>query len=182
MDRRLFLVSSGLTLSAALLGRLEAFAAAVPVPTPLLGAGIEPAGWRILGLVHEHLFPSEPQAPGAREVNALSYLHFVMTWKGTDPVETEILRSGLEKLREIVAQPDGGTFEALDAQGREQALRTLEASEGGTQWITLVLDYIFEALLADPVYGGNPDGIGWRWLQFQPGRRRPGPDQRYFAL
>lgn len=182
MDRRAFLASSGVALSAALLGRLEAFAAATPAPTPLSGAGIEPDGWRVLDLVQAHLFPSEAKAPGAGEINALSYLHFVMSWKGTDPAEPRILRSGLDRLREIAAQTASGTFESLDAPGRERALRTLEAGEGGTEWILLVLDYVFEALLADPVYGGNTDGIGWRWLQIEPGHQRPGPDQRYFIL
>lgn len=182
MDRRSFLVSSGAVLSSALLRRLEAFAASPSAKAPLSGAGIEPAGWHTLGLVQQHLFPSEPQAPGATEINALSYLHFVMNWQGTAPVEPKMLRTGLEQLRAIAGQADGRIFDALHPQGREQALRTLEAADGGAQWITLVLDYLFEALLADPVYGGNPDGIGWRWLEIQPGYQRPGPDQRYFVL
>lgn len=182
MDRRAFLASSGALLSAAALARLEAFAAAEPMPAPLSGAGIGPEGWHTLGLVQEHLFPSEAQAPGAREVNALSYLRFVMGWQGSDPAEPRILRSGLDRLREIAAQTAGGTFAALGPSAREQVLRTLEAEEGGTEWLLLVLDYLFEALLADPIYGGNPDGIGWRWLRIEPGHRRPGPDQRYFKL
>jgi len=182
MDRRKFLVGTGSALSTALLGRLEAFAAMTPSSSPLSGAGIGPAGWNTLGLVQEHLFPSEPQAPGAKEINALAYLHFVMNWKGTDPVEPEILRTGLATLARIAAESDGSAFDRLDTQKREHTLRALEAGDSGTEWITLVLDYIFEALLADPVYGGNPDGIGWRWLEFQPGFRRPGLDQRYFNL
>ncbi len=182
MDRRKFLVGTGSVLSTALLGRLEAFAAMPPPSSPLSGAGIEPAEWNTLGLVQEHLFPSEPQAPGAKDVNALAYLNFVMNWKGTDPVELEILRDGLVALTRIAGERGGGTFDALDGQRREHALRALEASGGGTEWITLVLDYIFEALLADPVYGGNPGGIGWRWLEIQPGYQRPGRDQRYFNL
>jgi len=182
MDRRAFLASTGTFLSAAALARLEAFAATAPVPAPLSGTGIEPEGWRTLGLVQEHLFPSEVQVPGAREVNALSYLRFVMSWQGTDPAEPRSLRSGLDRLQEITAQTEGGTFAALDTPARERALRALEAEEGGTEWLLLVLDYLFEALLADPIYGGNPDGIGWRWLRIEPGHRRPGPDQRYFEL
>lgn len=182
MDRRAFLASTGTFLSAGLLARRAAFAAAELVSAPLSGAGIEPEGWRTLGLVQEHLLPSEAQAPGAREVNALRYLHFVMGWEGTDPAEPRILRLGLDRLREIAAQTGGGDFETLGAPDRERALRTLEAEEGGTEWLLLVLDYLFEALLADPIYGGNPDGIGWRWLRIEPGHRRPGPDQRYFEL
>jgi len=182
MDRRAFLASGGAFLSAGALARIEAFAAAEPVSAPLSGAGIELEGWRTLGLVQEHLFPSELQAPGAREVNALSYLRFVMGWQETDPAEPRILRSGLDRLRKIAAQAEGGTFAALDPAARERTLRTLEAEEDGTEWILLVLDYLFEALLADPIYGGNPDGIGWRWLRVESGHRRPGPDQRYFKL
>ena len=40
----------------------------------------------------------------------------------------------------------------------------------GRAWLSLLLYYIFEALLSDPVYGGNPDGIGWQWLEHQPGK------------
>jgi len=182
MDRRAFLASTGVFLSAGTLVRLEAFAAAEPVPATLSVAGIEPEGWRTLGLVQEHLFPSETQAPGAREVNALSYLRFVMGWQGTDPAEWRILRSGLDRLLKITAQTTGGTFAALGSSARERVLRTLETEEGGTEWLLLVLDYLFEALLADPIYGGNPDGIGWRWLGVDPGHRRPRSDQRYFEL
>ena len=41
--------------------------------------------------------------------------------------------------------------------------------------------YIFEALLSDPVYGGNPEGIGWRWLGHRPGFPRPNQRNRYRA-
>ncbi len=182
MDRRKFLIGGGGALSAALLGRLEAFAAMPPPSAPLSGAGIGLAGWDTLGLVQEHLFPSEPQVPGARDVNALAYLNFVMNWQGTDPAEIKILRDGLARLTRIAAESSGSTFDSLGEQHREQALRALETSNGGTEWIGLVLDYIFEALLADPVYGGNPDGIGWRWLEIQPGYQRPGPEQSYANL
>jgi len=182
MDRRTFLASTGAFLSAAALARIDAFAAEEPVSATLSDAGIESKGWRTLGLVQEHLFPSEAQAPGAMEVNALGYLRFVMGWEGTDPAEPRILRSGLDRLREITARTEDGTFAALATPAREQALRILEAEEGGTEWLLLVLDYLFEALLADPIYGSNPDGIGWRWLRIEPGHRRPGPDQRYFEL
>jgi gluconate 2-dehydrogenase gamma chain len=37
----------------------------------------------------------------------------------------------------------------------------------------MLLDYIMEALLTDPVYGGNPNSIGWQWLKHQPGFPRP---------
>ena len=39
-----------------------------------------------------------------------------------------------------------------------------------------------EALLADPVYGGNFDQTGWRWLSHQPGFPRPSADKTWYRL
>ena len=47
-----------------------------------LAAEPEPLGearrWELLDAVQQHLFPSEPDSPGAREINALAYLRFVV--------------------------------------------------------------------------------------------------------
>ena len=40
-------------------------------------------------------------------------------------------------------------------------------------WLSKLLTSIFEALLADPIYGGNPNEIGWEWLGHNPGSPRP---------
>ena len=39
-----------------------------------------------------------------------------------------------------------------------------------------------EALLTAPAYGGNTDGIGWRWLEYVPGFPLPGSGTRYPEL
>ena len=48
-------------------------------------------------------------------------------------------------------------------------LRQIAKSTAGENWLATLLSYIFEALLAAPIYGGNPGGVGWKWLQHQPG-------------
>ena len=52
----------------------------------------------------------------------------------------------------------------------------------GENWVSTLLFYICEALLTDPIYGGNPNGIGWAWLAHQPGFPRPSPEQSYGVL
>jgi len=32
------------------------------------------------------------------------------------------------------------------------------------------------------VYGGNPDGIGWKWLEHQPGYPTPPADKSWYKL
>jgi gluconate 2-dehydrogenase gamma chain len=45
--------------------------------------------------------------------------------------------------------------------------------------LSSLLKYIFEALLTDPIYGGNPNSMGWEWLDHTPGQPRPNPANRY---
>jgi len=45
-----------------------------------------------------------------------------------------------------------------------------------------MMSYLIEALLSDPVYGGNKDQKGWLWLEHIPGFPTPGPDKVYFKL
>jgi gluconate 2-dehydrogenase gamma chain len=59
-------------------------------------------------------------------------------------------------------------------------LRRFETN--GKQWISTILRYILEALLTDPIYGGNPNAIGWKWLDHQPGFPRPPANKRYYLL
>ena len=42
--------------------------------------------------------------------------------------------------------------------------------------------YLLEALLADPVYGGNTDEVGWKWLGYTAGFPRPPIGKRYFEI
>jgi gluconate 2-dehydrogenase gamma chain len=37
-------------------------------------------------------------------------------------------------------------------------------------------------MLSPASYGGNPDGIGWQWLEHQAGFPLPEKGQRYFEL
>ena len=69
-------------------------------------------------------------------------------------------------------------FASLSMAGSVRAYE----KQGGGRWLRELIHYILEALLSDPVYGGNPGGIGWRWLEHRPGYKRPSPQQRYFLL
>ena len=74
------------------------------------------------------------------------------------------------------------TFAELDDAKREQTLQRIAASEAGENWLSTLILYLMEALLTDPAYGGNPGGIGWRWLQHVPGYPRPPKGKTYPAL
>lgn len=136
-----------------------------------------------LRAVQQHLFPSEADSPGAADINATAYLETAITAPGIDPDTRNTIVNGIGRLQDASRERFDVLFNSLDYEQREQLLRYLaDETRWGRAWLSLLLYYLFEALLSDPVYGGNPGEIGWRWLQHQPGFPRPPPDKIYGSL
>lgn len=138
--------------------------------------------WLVLDAVQRHLLPSEPDSPGAAEINALAYLRFVVADPKVDAQERRFIVDGVGWLEGISGEAAGRSFLELDAEERERVLGRIAASPAGENWLSTLVLYLMEALLTDPAYGGNPDGIGWRWLRHTPGYPRPTPDKIYPRL
>ncbi len=83
--------------------------------------------------------------------------------------ERRFVRDGVGRLTAVCDELHGLAFVALSAEQRELALRALERDRLGSAWLAEQLDFVLEALLGDPSYGGNPAGVGWRWLGIRPG-------------
>lgn len=132
-----------------------------------------PAFWRTVRILQEHLFPPSSGTPSVADINATAYFGAVLLDPRIDAQEREFLRRGVMLLDAYARRRHGDPFSALDAAAREALLQRIEDNPEGQYWLSLVIHYLLEALLADPVYGGNHDGIGWRWLAHQPGTPRP---------
>lgn len=133
--------------------------------------------------VQEHIFPNGPDSPGAADVNAAAYLEWAITAPGIDPDTRNTIVNGVGRLQDASRERFAVLFNRLSFDQREQLLRYLaDETRWGRTWLSLLLTYILEALLSDPAYGGNPDQIGWRWLQHQPGFPRPPADKLYGML
>ena len=169
-NRRAFLIAGAGGLAALFAPAVAGAASRIADPRPLLGA------------VQERLFPSEPGAPGAREIRALAYLEGVLADPRGEREEQGFLLQGADWLEDLSRQRHHASFLDLDPLRQEQVLREIAATDKGESWLATLLLYLCEALLADPAYSGNPDGIGWAWLGHQPGFPRPTPDKRYGAL
>lgn len=138
--------------------------------------------WLTLNTVQEHLFPAGDDIPGASDFNAVEYLRQVIENKKNDEKKANFIIDGVGWLNDLTQKEFGKKFIALEESQKETALRTIEKSRAGRRWLSLMLTYLIEALLSDPVYGGNPDGIGWKWLQHQPGFPKPPPDKTWYKL
>ncbi|MEN8205504.1 MAG: gluconate 2-dehydrogenase subunit 3 family protein [Pseudomonadota bacterium] len=138
--------------------------------------------WKTLAKVQQHMFPATMDTPGASDIQATVYLRNTIENPAADGDDREFVFNGVGWLNELTQDQYQQSFTALDEQQRENVLRKIEQSQAGRNWLSLLLTYLLEALLADPVYGGNPDGIGWKWLEHQPGYPAPPEDKSWYKL
>ena len=141
-----------------------------------------PDAWQTLDAVLRHLFPSEPDAPGATEIHALAYLRRTTEDPFIDSDERAFIPRGAGWLDEVAQKAHARPFHTLNAAKRESTLRFIAARPVGENWVSTLLVYVLEALLTAPAYGGNPNGIGWRWLRHTPGFPLPDADTLYWKL
>ncbi len=138
-----------------------------------------PDPWPVIDAVQQHLFPAEQHAPGAHEINALGYLQFVVSDTTLDQDERAFITHGVKWLQGISQQTYQQSFLKLDTQQAENVLQRIARSDAGENWLSTLMLYLTEALLTDPVYGGNTNQIGWKWLQHTPGFPRPPADKTF---
>jgi gluconate 2-dehydrogenase gamma chain len=158
-------------------------------PIRLLAADFKPAvaeynddPWKTLDAVFEHLFPAVDGAPGARDIRVIPYMQTMFNAPDADPDDMIFTTRGVGWLNDLSQTDYQQPFFALDENTREILLRKIESSQAGERWLSFLLTNLLEALLSDPVYGGNPHGIGWQWLQHQPGYPLPTAETLYYKL
>ncbi len=181
MKRRDFLLISGTGLSSLSLSGIVNAAICSDLPAPDVRE-FTPQDWRIIAAVQNHIFPSEDQAPGAVEIQALRYLHNYLANPATNPEDVKFIHSGSRQLQQFDEKNHSIPFTQLSIDEREKLLREFETRPEDRRWLITILTYVLESLLTDPVYGGNPDGIGWQWLEHRAGEPRPPTNKRYWLL
>jgi len=178
LNRRDFLRRTSLV---ALVSVAPALAVDQEPPAPR-GKVLDAHQWRTLAAVQDHLLPSEPGAPGSSDIRATAYLDGVLADPELDPETRSFVLSGVGWLDELAKEGDGQPFADLAPGVREDLLVRISQSRSGDRWLSKLIGYTLEALLGDPLYGGNPGGIGWAWLDHNPGLPRPSPQTIYGRL
>lgn len=138
--------------------------------------------WLSLADVQEHLFPADNQSPGARDINALRFLRNMLETPDMDSEEKSFILQGVGWLNDLSVKNHKTSFISLSSDNKETVLRQIESSRAGSRWLSIMMGYLIEALLSDPVYGGNKDAKGWQWLEHIPGFPTPTTEQVYFKL
>jgi gluconate 2-dehydrogenase gamma chain len=177
-NRRHFLKSAA---GMGVLASLPTFNLSAKVQTSLTEL-VKTDPWLTLDATLEQLLPSSATGPSAKEIQATAYLHQVMTLQPTEQDEKEFILKGVGWLNGYANSQKSTDFAQLNFADKEQLLRGISQSRAGQNWLNTLLGYIFQAMLAPPSYGGNPNGIGYQWLEHQAGFPLPTEGQRYFEL
>jgi len=130
---------------------------------------IKIAPFKVIEAVQETLFPKGLKAPSASLFGATNYLLRVSTHSSFVKSDLKFLYYGADLL--IDYEND---FLTINPKEQDQVLRDfVNSSAKAENWVALLLFYTLEALLSDPIYGGNRDQIGWRWLNHNTGQPQP---------
>ena len=133
----------------------------------------------IATLVQQILFPKEANSPGAKDFNAAKYLLWVLTDKRIPKDEKQYIVNGLKWVNETAQEENSSSFLKLSKNEQVQVIDTISNTSWGENWLSVMLTFIIEAMISDPIYGFNKDGIGTKWLGHQVGYPRPTKENRY---
>jgi len=123
--------------------------------------------------VQNFLFPNDDHGPSAYDFAAHQYLQWVLLSEGVDKEDKGYIIKGLEWVEETSIEETEVSFLDLEERKQNELLQNIIITSWGASWCSLMLNFIFEALFCDPIYGGNVNKVGWQWLDHNPGQPRP---------
>lgn len=129
--------------------------------------------------VQNILFPKDKNGPGASGFNAHNYVLWVLNDKRIDPDENNYIIKGLKWVNETAEEDYEKKFLKLSKKEQVKLIETISKTSWGESWLSVMLTLIFEAMISDPIYGFNTDGIGKKWLEHEAGFPRPTTDTMY---
>lgn len=152
---------------AAVSGDAGVQAAAATTPGDVLRA-LKPMQRETLGAAVERILPTD-QDLGAKEANVIEFLDRELAHPGSASIAAVIL-SGIVALDRLSLRHGGQRFAALSVEEQDEILREVQnKSARGRDFVSFLVYLTIEGFLADPKYGGNKDGVGWKLIGYGPG-------------
>lgn len=183
LERRRFLhTSCKAAAGAALIPSIALFSACDQTTKTKTAKALLAEPWPTFAAVQLILFPDDHNGPSAMDLNATAYLNFVLNANDADKEEREFIFKGIGWLNQLANTEYKINFLNASLEQQEKLIHKISISQSGERWLSYLLLYLFEALLTDPIYGSNPNGIGWQWLEHQPGFPTPDKTKTYPEL
>lgn len=125
------------------------------------------------------LFPDDGNGPSATDLHSYEYIMWVLKDPGANQEDNQYVINGIDWTNEAAEKFYGEKYINLHETQKAKLISKFLEVHSGYHWCSILLTLIFESLLLDPIYGGNPDGIGWKWLNHTPGFPQPTEELRY---
>lgn len=129
------------------------------------------------------IFPDDGNGPSAKDLKAFEYVMWVLHDQfRREPEDNEYIIEGLDWANETAVEIYEEKFTELEDERQEKLVGLFTELDWGENWMSVMVTLVLEALLMDPIYGCNPDGIGWTWLNHITGQPQPTEGTRYENL
>ncbi|MCK5856798.1 MAG: gluconate 2-dehydrogenase subunit 3 family protein [Bacteroidales bacterium] len=129
--------------------------------------------------VQNIIFPEDEFGPGASQLKSDSYLIWVLKDDRIDPWDGTQIIKGFSRLNNRCKKQYKKKFIDITKAQQEELIAQISLMDWGQSWLSKLLTLIFESMFANPNYGSNPDGIGWKWLNHNAGFPQPTEQQIY---
>lgn len=106
-------------------------------------------------------------------INTADYIDLILHHSRVTQKDKIFLKNGVKWLNEAAVELYQTMYAELRPSQRQAVLQTIVKTQWGESWIYNMQTYIFEAMFGDPIYGGNNNEAGWKWLAFEGGLPRP---------
>jgi len=134
---------------------------------------------KILKSILLKLFPNDGNGPSAEDLHSYEYILWVLQDPGANAENNSYVIEGIDWANEASQELFHTKYNDLDSNQQDRFIAGFIEIDYGKDWCSILITLILESLLLDPVYGGNPDGIGWKWLNHTPGFPGPTEQLRY---
>ncbi len=114
------------------------------------------------------VLPSD-EDPGAREANVVEYIDRELARPGNEKIKRAML-AGIVALDNYARRLGGRRFVELGAEEQDDILHQIQkASDRGQDFVKFLVLLTLEGFAGDPMYGGNLNGAGWKFIGYGPG-------------
>jgi len=120
-------------------------------------------------VLQDDLFPKAQELG----IDTSSYLSIVFHHSRISKEDITFLKNGVKWLNEEALKLHKTSYTKLLTTQREEVLKNIVDTKWGENFLYNVMNYLFEAMFGDPIYGSNNKESGWKWLEFQGGEPRP---------
>ncbi len=132
-----------------------------------------------LKLVLDVLLPTTEEGPGALDLKADIYFMWITADSRVDNNRRVTLLSSISKINDYAIRELKKPLQKLSKIELQDFIKIVSITHWGEKALSLTLTVCFEAMFANPVYGSNPDYIGWKWLNYQGGIPQPNKENKY---